>query len=126
MLCQFDPAKLRKLRPSFKESGGSVTAGNASSIRFNTSLTFNLLIHLLLIIQLGQIMRSSFMFDSTRGLSVAHRSHLMLSPCFLLLHYEYLQTQYPTDIFLKSYKHCFFLCYISFCFYLTSSMLNLW
>ncbi|KAH7533515.1 hypothetical protein FEM48_Zijuj04G0139100 [Ziziphus jujuba var. spinosa] len=28
----FDPAKLRKLRPSFKESGGSVTAGNASSI----------------------------------------------------------------------------------------------
>lgn len=33
-LCQFDAAKLRKLRPSFKESGGSVTAGNASSIRF--------------------------------------------------------------------------------------------
>lgn len=31
--CQFDPAKLRKLRPSFKENGGSVTAGNASSIR---------------------------------------------------------------------------------------------
>uniref|UniRef100_A0A6N2NK17 Acetyl-CoA C-acetyltransferase n=1 Tax=Salix viminalis TaxID=40686 RepID=A0A6N2NK17_SALVM len=29
---KFDPAKLRKLRPSFKESGGSVTAGNASSI----------------------------------------------------------------------------------------------
>lgn len=32
-LCQFDAAKLRKLRPSFKETGGSVTAGNASSIR---------------------------------------------------------------------------------------------
>lgn len=31
---QFDAAKLRKLRPSFKENGGSVTAGNASSIRF--------------------------------------------------------------------------------------------
>nr|QSL78014.1 acetyl-CoA acetyltransferase chloroplastic [Nigella sativa] len=31
-LSKFDPAKLRKLRPSFKESGGSVTAGNASSI----------------------------------------------------------------------------------------------
>ncbi|KAL5699980.1 acetyl-CoA C-acetyltransferase [Ranunculus cassubicifolius] len=31
-LGKFDPAKLRKLRPSFKESGGSVTAGNASSI----------------------------------------------------------------------------------------------
>ncbi|KAL5126046.1 Acetyl-CoA acetyltransferase, cytosolic 1 [Glycine soja] len=31
-LCQFDAAKLRKLRPSFKETGGSVTAGNASSI----------------------------------------------------------------------------------------------
>ncbi|CAA6661521.1 unnamed protein product [Spirodela intermedia] len=29
---KFDPAKLRKLRPSFKENGGSVTAGNASSI----------------------------------------------------------------------------------------------
>ncbi|OVA20117.1 Thiolase [Macleaya cordata] len=31
-LDKFDPVKLRKLRPSFKESGGSVTAGNASSI----------------------------------------------------------------------------------------------
>ncbi|KAK9284576.1 hypothetical protein L1049_023751 [Liquidambar formosana] len=31
-LGKFDPAKLRKLRPSFKENGGSVTAGNASSI----------------------------------------------------------------------------------------------
>ncbi|RID59826.1 hypothetical protein BRARA_F03025 [Brassica rapa] len=28
----FDAAKLRKLRPSFKENGGTVTAGNASSI----------------------------------------------------------------------------------------------
>jgi len=65
MLCQFDPAKLRKLRPSFKESGGSVTAGNASSIRFTISLTFNLLIHLLLIIHLGQNVRSGYMFDPT-------------------------------------------------------------
>jgi acetyl-CoA C-acetyltransferase len=32
-LGKFDAAKLRKLRPSFKETGGSVTAGNASSIR---------------------------------------------------------------------------------------------
>ncbi|AET00998.1 putative acetyl-CoA C-acetyltransferase [Medicago truncatula] len=31
-LGKFDAAKLRKLRPSFKETGGSVTAGNASSI----------------------------------------------------------------------------------------------
>ncbi|GAB4825304.1 aspartate transaminase aat1 [Ancistrocladus abbreviatus] len=31
-LGKFDPVKLRKLRPSFKEDGGSVTAGNASSI----------------------------------------------------------------------------------------------
>ncbi|RDX89522.1 putative acetyl-CoA acetyltransferase, cytosolic 2, partial [Mucuna pruriens] len=31
-LGKFDAAKLRKLRPSFKEAGGSVTAGNASSI----------------------------------------------------------------------------------------------
>ncbi|KAL0925036.1 hypothetical protein M5K25_003342 [Dendrobium thyrsiflorum] len=31
-LDKFDPIKLRKLRPSFKEDGGSVTAGNASSI----------------------------------------------------------------------------------------------
>jgi len=31
-LGKFDAAKLRKLRPSFKESEGSVTAGNASSI----------------------------------------------------------------------------------------------
>ncbi|KAI4303568.1 hypothetical protein MLD38_039179 [Melastoma candidum] len=29
---KFDAARLRKLRPSFKENGGSVTAGNASSI----------------------------------------------------------------------------------------------
>ncbi|KAL1192889.1 Acetyl-CoA acetyltransferase 2 [Cardamine amara subsp. amara] len=32
MMSQFDAAKLRKLRPSFKENGGTVTAGNASSI----------------------------------------------------------------------------------------------
>ncbi|KAJ3698260.1 hypothetical protein LUZ61_001965 [Rhynchospora tenuis] len=31
-LAKFDPVKLRKLRPSFKENGGTVTAGNASSI----------------------------------------------------------------------------------------------
>ncbi|EPS67778.1 hypothetical protein M569_06996, partial [Genlisea aurea] len=31
-LGKFDASKLRKLRPSFKESGGTVTAGNASSI----------------------------------------------------------------------------------------------
>ncbi|KAJ0242710.1 acetyl-CoA acetyltransferase [Hirschfeldia incana] len=31
-LGKFDAAKLKKLRPSFKEDGGSVTAGNASSI----------------------------------------------------------------------------------------------
>ncbi|XP_025806913.1 probable acetyl-CoA acetyltransferase, cytosolic 2 [Panicum hallii] len=30
--CKFDPVKLKKLRPSFKENGGTVTAGNASSI----------------------------------------------------------------------------------------------
>ncbi|KAH7684135.1 Thiolase protein [Dioscorea alata] len=29
---KFDPIKLKKLRPSFKETGGTVTAGNASSI----------------------------------------------------------------------------------------------
>ncbi|KAJ8498156.1 hypothetical protein OPV22_008708 [Ensete ventricosum] len=29
---KFDPVKLRKLRPSFKEKGGTVTAGNASII----------------------------------------------------------------------------------------------
>jgi len=29
---KFDPVKLKKLRPSFKENGGTVTAGNASSI----------------------------------------------------------------------------------------------
>lgn len=34
MSCQFDASRLKKLRPSFKENGGSVTAGNASSIRF--------------------------------------------------------------------------------------------
>uniref|UniRef100_A0A0D3AWT9 Thiolase C-terminal domain-containing protein n=1 Tax=Brassica oleracea var. oleracea TaxID=109376 RepID=A0A0D3AWT9_BRAOL len=33
-LGKFDAAKLRKLRPSFKVNGGTVTAGNASSIRF--------------------------------------------------------------------------------------------
>ncbi|CAH9060665.1 unnamed protein product [Cuscuta europaea] len=31
-LGKFDASKLRKLRPSFKETGGTVTAGNASSI----------------------------------------------------------------------------------------------
>ncbi|KMZ65967.1 Peroxisomal acetoacetyl-CoA thiolase 2, Peroxisomal acetyl-CoA acetyltransferase 2 [Zostera marina] len=31
-LAKFDPVKLRKLRPSFKDIGGTVTAGNASSI----------------------------------------------------------------------------------------------
>lgn len=31
-LGKFDAAKLRKLRPSFKKNGGTVTAGNASSI----------------------------------------------------------------------------------------------
>ncbi|KAL9253794.1 Acetyl-CoA acetyltransferase 1-like protein [Drosera capensis] len=31
-LTKYDPSKLRKLRPSFKEDGGTVTAGNASSI----------------------------------------------------------------------------------------------
>ncbi|GAB2249818.1 hypothetical protein Droror1_Dr00013177 [Drosera rotundifolia] len=31
-LTKYDPAKLRKLKPSFKEDGGTVTAGNASSI----------------------------------------------------------------------------------------------
>ncbi|KAK1353795.1 acetyl-CoA acetyltransferase, cytosolic 1 [Heracleum sosnowskyi] len=31
-LGKFDASKLRKLRPSFKENGGTVTAGNASSI----------------------------------------------------------------------------------------------
>ncbi|XP_057527233.1 acetyl-CoA acetyltransferase 2-like [Amaranthus tricolor] len=31
-LTKYDPAKLKKLRPSFKEVGGTVTAGNASSI----------------------------------------------------------------------------------------------
>ncbi|KAG7536030.1 Thiolase C-terminal [Arabidopsis suecica] len=31
-LGKFDAAKLKKLKPSFKENGGSVTAGNASSI----------------------------------------------------------------------------------------------
>nr|GEV61916.1 acetyl-CoA acetyltransferase, cytosolic 1-like [Tanacetum cinerariifolium] len=31
-LGKFDPAKLRKLRPAFKENGGSVTAGNSSGI----------------------------------------------------------------------------------------------
>ena len=31
---QLDAAKLRKLRPAFKPDGGSVTAGNSSSIRY--------------------------------------------------------------------------------------------
>ncbi|XP_074272505.1 acetyl-CoA acetyltransferase 2 [Silene latifolia] len=31
-LSKYDPAKLKKLRPSFKADGGTVTAGNASSI----------------------------------------------------------------------------------------------
>ncbi|XP_076922406.1 acetyl-CoA acetyltransferase 2-like [Bidens hawaiensis] len=31
-LAKFDAAKLRKLRPAFKENGGSVTAGNSSGI----------------------------------------------------------------------------------------------
>ncbi|KAI3739105.1 hypothetical protein L2E82_29497 [Cichorium intybus] len=31
-LSKFDPAKLRKLRPAFKDNGGSVTAGNSSGI----------------------------------------------------------------------------------------------
>lgn len=30
---QFDPAKLKKLPPSFKKNEGTVTAGNASLIR---------------------------------------------------------------------------------------------
>ncbi|KAF8702522.1 hypothetical protein HU200_032903 [Digitaria exilis] len=34
-LDKFDPVKLKKLRPSFKENGGTVTAGNASSIRYS-------------------------------------------------------------------------------------------
>lgn len=33
-ILQFDASKLRKLRPSFKD-GGSVTAGNASIIRYS-------------------------------------------------------------------------------------------
>ncbi|WVY90727.1 hypothetical protein V8G54_036241 [Vigna mungo] len=41
---KFDAAKLRKLRPSFKETGGSVTAGNASSIR--GSMGKNMLVNL--------------------------------------------------------------------------------
>ena len=40
LLSQFDAAKLRKLRPSFKENGGTVTAGNASSIRLYSHLEF--------------------------------------------------------------------------------------
>ncbi|KAL5126147.1 putative acetyl-CoA acetyltransferase, cytosolic 2 [Glycine soja] len=39
---QFDAAKLRKLRPSFKETGGSVTAGNASSISGEKALKLGL------------------------------------------------------------------------------------
>ncbi|KAF2551372.1 hypothetical protein F2Q68_00036486 [Brassica cretica] len=39
LISQFDAAKLRKLRPSFKENGGTVTAGNASSIRFRMAHT---------------------------------------------------------------------------------------
>ncbi|PIA25585.1 hypothetical protein AQUCO_11000004v1 [Aquilegia coerulea] len=48
-LGKFDPAKLRKLRPSFKETGGSVTAGNASSIR---SLSLKMRVFLFVIITL--------------------------------------------------------------------------
>lgn len=44
-LCKFDAAKLRKLRPSFKENGGSVTAGNASSIRLIYYLKSHSLCH---------------------------------------------------------------------------------
>ncbi|RZB54538.1 putative acetyl-CoA acetyltransferase, cytosolic 2 isoform C [Glycine soja] len=43
-LGKFDAAKLRKLRPSFKEVGGSVTAGNASSISYGSKLHALLLI----------------------------------------------------------------------------------
>lgn len=46
MSCQFDAAKLRKLRPSFKETGGTVTAGNASSIRsifYSHSVVFDVI-----------------------------------------------------------------------------------
>lgn len=50
---QFDPAKLRKLRPSFKESGGSVTAGNASSIRSGT-WQYDISVQKLLSIHLGR------------------------------------------------------------------------
>lgn len=32
-LCKYDAAKLRKLPTVFKENGGTVTAGNASSMR---------------------------------------------------------------------------------------------
>ncbi|KAL5768869.1 hypothetical protein ACOSP7_015416 [Xanthoceras sorbifolium] len=38
-LRKFDPAKLRKVPPSFKDTRGIVTVGNASSIRF---VTYNL------------------------------------------------------------------------------------
>ncbi|XP_074282120.1 acetyl-CoA acetyltransferase IA-like isoform X2 [Silene latifolia] len=31
-LSKYDPAKLKKLRPSFNKDGGTITAGNASSI----------------------------------------------------------------------------------------------
>ncbi|XLR27288.1 hypothetical protein HN51_040539, partial [Arachis hypogaea] len=40
----FDAAKLKKLRANFKQNGGTVTAGNASSIR-SVSSTMSLLIH---------------------------------------------------------------------------------
>lgn len=33
MLCKFDPEKMRKLPTAFKENGGTITAGNASSMR---------------------------------------------------------------------------------------------
>ncbi|RZS13513.1 hypothetical protein BHM03_00045116 [Ensete ventricosum] len=39
---QFDPVKLRKLRPSFKEKGGTVTAGNASIISGEKALELGL------------------------------------------------------------------------------------
>lgn len=47
--CQFDASRLRKLRPSFKQSGGSVTAGNASSIRFGYSMPSSACEHLILL-----------------------------------------------------------------------------
>lgn len=48
--CQFDASRLRKLRASFKENGGSVTAGNASSIRFGYSIPSSACEHLVFFI----------------------------------------------------------------------------